>query len=63
MKNTITKWIVILVLAVIVYFVMSKAVYMIIDGNNTGNTILYVVAALAAANIYDAVKKALTKQG
>jgi hypothetical protein len=54
MKNLskgMLSWLAILLLAVVVHLLMSKAVLMIIEGNKTGETILFVVALLAAVAI------------
>lgn len=61
MRNWLKKWLVVLFLGLIVYLVMSKAVFMIIAGNDNGKLILYVIAIMAAANIYDEIREAFKK--
>lgn len=48
-------------MAAVIYIIMVKAMAMVISGEEAGTTILVIIAALAAAQIYDEFSRALRK--
>lgn len=59
--KTIIKWVVVLSMAAVIYVIIVKAMAMVINGEEAGTSILVVISALAAAQVYEEFSRALSK--